>query len=129
MKDIIKKWWFWIVVTIILVALILIIIGKQNNNISLSDFKIESFSMNTDTSSYSTTYNGEGKIICSDTSTDYVVLMEIINITDDKTDYGSFIVHNGEGEFSTYDSSYTGTTQKPEYKFNIIGYNSFKNNK
>lgn len=115
-----------IISVIISVILSLLIIGWANNDTKLSDFKIESFNMNTDNLSSSTTYEGTGKISCSDTTTDYLVLIEEINTNTNEVDYNYVIVHNGEGEFSTYDSTYLGTTQKPEYEFNIIGFRSFK---
>lgn len=115
-----------IISVIISVILSLSIIGWTNNDTKLSDFKIESFNMNTDNLSSSTTYEGTGKISCSDTTTDYLVLIEEINTNTDEVDYNYIVVHNGEGEFSTYDSTYLGITQKPEYEFNIIGFRSFK---
>lgn len=115
-----------IISAIISVILSLLIIGWANNDTKLSDFKIESFNMNTDNLSSSTTYEGTGKISCSDTTTDYLVLIEEINTNTDEVDYNYIVVHNGEGEFSTYDSTYLGITQKPEYEFNIIGFRSFK---
>lgn len=115
-----------IISIIISVVLSLAIVAWANNNIKLSDFKIESFNMDTDTSDSYATYDGTGKISCSDTTTDYIVLLEEMNTTTGETNYDYVIVHNGEGEFGTYDSSYTGATEKPNYEFNILGFRSFK---
>ena len=115
-----------IISVIISVVLSLLIVAWANNDAKISDFKIESFNMNTETSSSSSDYEGIGKIICSDTNTDYIVLLEEINTTTKEIDYGYVIVHNGEGEFGTYDSTFLGATEKPEYEFNILGFRSFK---
>lgn len=120
-----------IISIIISVVLSLIIIGVVNSEVKLSDFKIESFSIDTETTTYtysddSVTYTGNGVISCQNTTNDYMVLLEQINKTENETDYYTVIVHNGKGIFGTYDSSYSGATEKPDYEFNIIGYRSFK---
>lgn len=115
-----------VISTIISVILSLSIVAWANNDANLSDFNIESFNMNTETSSSSSNYEGIGKITCSDTNTDYIVLLEEINTTTNETDYGYVVVHDGEGEFGTYDSTFLGATEKPEYEFNILGFRSFK---
>lgn len=102
------------------------IIAWANSDVKLEDFKIESFSIDTEKDSYSTTYTGNGIVSCTNKENDYIVLIQQNNITDNKIDYILAIVHDGKGELSTYDSSYSGATQKPEYEFNIIGYRSFR---
>lgn len=102
-----------------------------NNDASLSDFKVESFDMETEKTSYtysddSVSYSGKGTISCKNKITDYIVLVERKNKTSNETDYIPVVIHNGTGNISTYDSSYSGATQKPEYEFNIIGYRTFK---
>ncbi len=102
-----------------------------NNDAKVSDFKIEYFNMETEKTTYtysedSLSYSGKGKISCKDTNTDYTVLVEKKNKVNGETECFPVIIHEGEGEISTYDSSYSGTTQKPEYEFKIIGYRSFK---
>lgn len=113
------------------VVLTLVITGWANNEVSLSDFKVESFNMETEKTTYtysedSLSYTGKGTISCRNKNNDYIVLVEKRNKVDNETNYLSIIVHNGIGELSTYNSSYSGTTQKPEYEFKIIGYRSFK---
>ena len=120
-----------IIISVIFSVLIsLLIIGWANNDVALSDFNIDSFNMDTDTNSYgsyiSYSYNGKGIISCTNTSTDYLVLIRQLNKATNETEFTYTVVHNGKGEFITYDSSYSGTTQKPEYEFEIIGYRSFK---
>ena len=116
---------------IISVFLSLLIIGIINNDTKLADFEVDSFDMETEKTTYtysddSYSFNGEGTITCKDKDTDYIVLLEQKNISSGETDYNYVIVHNGTGTFGTYDSSYTGTTEKPEYEFNILGFRSFK---
>lgn len=120
-----------VISTIISVILSLSIVAWANNDANLSDFKIESFNMETEKSSYtysedSYSYDGEGTITCEDKETDYLVLIEQKNTTDGTTDYNYVVVHNGVGKFGTYDSSYTGATDKPNYEFTILGFRSFK---
>lgn len=120
-----------VICIILSVVMTLIIINIMNTKSKLSYFKIESFNMDTETTTYTysddlITYEGKGIISCKDKKNDYIVLLEQINKTDDETDYLTIVIHNGEGSFTTYDSSYTGATKKPEYEFNIIGYNSFE---
>lgn len=135
-KECVEKSKNSIIITIVIsviisVALSLIIIGLVNNEVRISDFKIESFDMDTEKTTYtysddSLTYEGKGVISCKNKNTDYLVLIEKTNKTNNELDYNCVVVHNGKGEFTTYDSSYTGTTEKPSYDFNIIGYRSFK---
>lgn len=121
-----------IVISVVISVIIsIIIVGWANNEVSLSSFKLESFNMDTEKNTYtysSDTYNysGKGKISCSNKKYDYIVLIEKTNKTTGEIYYDYVIVHNGEGEFSTYDSSYTGTAEKPEYEFDILGYRSFR---
>ena len=74
----------------------------------------------------SVSYSGKGIITCKDTNGDYIVLIEEINKASNETNYIPIIVHNGKGEITTYDSNYSGTIEKPEYEFNIIGYRKFR---
>ena len=94
-------------------------------------FNNESFDMETEKTTYtysddSLTYSGKGIISCKNKDNDYLVLIEEKNNINNETDYNYIVVHNGKGEFSTYDSSYLGVKEKPSYEFNIIGYRSFK---
>lgn len=120
-----------VISVIISVVLSLSVVGWANNDVKLSDFKIDSFNMETEKTTYtysddSYSYNGEGIITCKDKDTDYIVLLEEKNISSGETDYGYVVVHNGTGTFGTYDSSYSGVTEKPNYEFNILGFRSFK---
>ena len=121
-----------IIISVIISVLVsLFIIAWANNEVSLSSFKIESFNMDTDKTSYtysenSYSYKGKGIVSCTNKELDYLVLIEQNDKKNNKKEYNYLIVHNGEGEFSTYDSSYSGTTEKPEYEFKILGYRSFR---
>lgn len=126
------------ILTIVLSVFISVLIslgieGWANSSVGLSDFKIESFNMETEKTKYtysddSLTYMGKGTISCENKENDYIVLVEENNKTENEVNYITVIVHKGKGKFTTYDSSYSGTTEKPEYEFKIIGYRSFKNN-
>lgn len=121
-----------ILIAVVLSVLINLIIEIwSNDNISNKSFKIESFNMETEKNTYtyaedSVSYSGKGIITCKDTNGDYIVLIEEINKASNETNYIPIIVHNGKGEITTYDSNYSGTIEKPEYEFNIIGYRKFR---
>ena len=121
-----------VIVSVVLsVFITLAIVAWANNEVSLSDFKVETFNLDTEKTTYTysddiVSYNGKGTISCKNKNNDYIVLVEREDKANNETDYISVIVHNGTGELSTYNSSYSGTVQKPEYEFNIIGYRSFK---
>lgn len=120
-----------VISVVIAVVLNMSITIWANSGENLSDFKVESFNMETEKTTYtyssneSLSYTGKGTISCRNKNSDYIVLVEEKDIINNKVDYIPVIVHNGLGELSTYDSSYSGTTQKPEYEFNIIGYKRF----
>ncbi len=120
-----------IIAVVLSVFITLAIVAWTNNEVSISDFKVETFNLDTEKTTYtysddSVSYSGKGTISCRNKNSDYIVLIERKDKANDKTDYIPIIVHNGTGELSTYDSSYSGTVKKPEYEFNIIGYRSFK---
>lgn len=122
-----------IISVFISVFLSLIIVGMINSEVSISDFKVEAFNMETEKTKYtysndSVSYTGKGTISCKNKKNDYIVLVEKKNKTNNEIDYIIVIVHNGSGELSTYDYYSDGVSQKPEYEFNIIGYRSFKKN-
>ena len=130
-SNILKKIVISVAISVIISVGICSLLKKSAfNNISLSNFKIESFNMETEKTTFtysedSISYDGSGKISCTDTKNDYLVLLEEINKTTNKTTYDYIIVHNGNGEFGTYDSSYLGAKEKPQYEFNIIGFQIF----
>lgn len=121
-----------VIVSVVLsVFITLAIVAWANNEVSLSDFKVETFNLDTEKTTYTysddvVSYSGKGTISCKNKNNDYIVLIERKDKANNEIDYISVIVHNGTGELSTYNSSYSGTVQKPEYEFNIIGYRSFK---
>lgn len=121
-----------VIISVVLsVFITLAIVAWANNEVSLSDFKVEAFNLDTEKTTYTysddlVSYSGKGIISCKNKNNDYIVLVEIKDKANNEIDYISVIVHNGTGELSTYNSSYSGTVQKPEYEFNIIGYRSFK---
>ncbi len=114
-----------IIAVIIAVILNIAITMWANSGESLSDFKVESFNMETEKSNTLTSYTGEGVISCKNKDSDYIVLLEEKDKTKSEINHRTVVVHNGLGKFSTYDSNYSGTTEKPEYEFNIIGYRRF----
>lgn len=121
-----------VVISVILsVFITLLIEAWANNEVSLSDFKIETFNMETEKTTYtysedSLSYTGKGTISCKDKNNDYIVLVERKDKANNEISYITVIIHNGTGELSTYNSTYSGPIQKPEFEFNVIGYRSFK---
>ena len=118
-----------IAVSVFIIVLIAIL-GNTSGLVNNNSFKIESFNMDTEKSTYtysddSYSYTGSGVLTCWDKSNDYYVLLEKTNTVDGSTDYTTCIVMDGKGDFGTYDSSYSGTTQKPEYEFKVLGFIPF----
>lgn len=118
-----------IVASVVIIVLIAIL-GSSTGLVNNSSFKIESFNMDTEKSTYtysddSYSYTGTGVLTCWDKSNDYYVLLEKTNTVDNTTDYTTCIVMDGKGDFGTYDSSYSGATQKPEYEFKVLGFIPF----
>ena len=120
------------VVICIITLIVSFLINNENLLISNNSFKVDSFTMNTDTTDYTytdnyTTYDGEGVVSCWDKNTSYYVLLEQTDEANNKTNYNTVLVNNGEGELHTYDSSLSGAKNKPDYKFRVVGFISFKN--
>ena len=118
-----------IAVSVFIIVLIAIL-GNTSGLVNNNSFKIESFNMDTEKSTYtysddSYSYTGSGVLTCWDKSNDYYVLLEKTNTVDGSTDYTTCIVMDGKGDSGTYDSSYSGTTQKPEYEFKVLGFIPF----
>lgn len=131
-SSLLKKWWLWaiiaviIVVTILLLALFLI----------RPKFEISDFSIDKDTTSYTTienttTYTGKGIVTTQDKNNIYLVVIKQElksggSDTTKKVEYNTVLVSNGKGEFITYDYGTAKEVKKPDYEFEIIGYIKFK---
>lgn len=121
-----------VIISIILSLIIVNVTKTKNNKIDIDDFKIESFSIDSDKEDFSYsdethyTYIGNGEIECSDKNNDYLLLIKQYEENNDETTYTTSIIHNGKGEISTYDYEYTsGKSKKPNYSFKIIGFLTF----
>ena len=66
-----------------------------------------------------------GTITCLDKSNSYYVLIKQTDTANQKTSENIALVVNGEGKFSTYDTTFDENIKKPEYEFEIIGYIPF----
>ena len=120
-----------IVISVFISVAISIIISFTLNtdHISLSDFSLGNFNLDTETTNYTysentTTYSGKGSVICKDTNNDYIVFVETIDSANNKTDFTTTFVPEGKGDFTTYNSTYN-KDKKPEYTFNIKGFLKF----
>lgn len=129
-----KKTYILIILISVILSIIsyLIIETWANNDVTLKDFEIGSFNMETEKTNYQytsnlTTYTGRGEISCKNKDTNYIVLLEKNNKTSGEIEYTTVIVHEGKGEFTTYDSNYSNVDKKPNYEFKVIGYRNFKN--
>ncbi len=129
-----KKTYILIILISVILSTIsyLIIETLVNNDATLKDFEIGSFNMETEKTNYQytsnlTTYTGRGEISCKNKDTNYIVLLEKNNKTSGEIEYTTVIVHEGKGEFTTYDSNYSNVDKKPNYEFKVIGYRNFKN--
>lgn len=109
-----KKVYILIILISVILSTIsyLIIETWVNNDATLKDFEIGSFNMETEKTNYQytsnlTTYTGRGEISCKNKDTNYIVLLEKNNKTSGEIEYTTVIVHEGKGEFTTYDSNYS----------------------
>lgn len=119
------------VVICIITLIVSFLINNDNLLISNNSFKIDSFTLNTETTDYKytnnyTDYDGEGIITCWDKNNSYYVLIEVTDKANNETNYITTIVSNGEGKIHTYDTTATKVINKPDYNFKVVGFIPFK---
>lgn len=127
--KLLKKWWVWL-------CLVVLFIGIYGIRLLCKPkFTVEDFSISKETIEYTYAddtiyYSGEGKIVCSDTKNNYLVLVNIELVSGgnkEDDEYTSLVtVVDGEGEISTFDSGNEGGIEKPKYDFEILGYIKMK---
>ena len=115
----------------LIISLVLFFVSNSNLLISSNSFKLESFTLNTETTDYKytdnyTDYEGEGIITCWDKNNSYYVLIEVTDKANNETNYTTTIVSNGEGKIKTYDTTASKVINKPDYNFKVIGFIQFK---
>lgn len=115
----------------LLVSLVLFFVSNTNLLINNSSFKVDSFTLNAETTDYTysdnyTNYDGEGIITCWDKNNSYYVLIEVTDKANNETHYTTSLVSNGEGEIHTYDTTASKEINKPDYKFKIVGFIPFE---
>lgn len=97
-------------------------------NLSLDDFTVSEMSYNRDADTYYTSYDGEARIYCKDTSQPYLVVVSSTLISGGSEDdigkkiTGIIVVENGVGTISTYDYGETGEITQPRYEIEILGF-------
>lgn len=97
-------------------------------NLSLNDFTVSEMSYNRDAETYYTSYDGEARIYCKDTSQPYLVVVSRTLISGGSEDNigkkitDIIVVDNGVGTISTYDYGETGEITQPKYEIEILGF-------
>ena len=129
-KCINKKILFKAIIISVLISTVfmIIFISWLNNPVSISDFTIGTLNLETEEYSSWVSYKGSATITCTDTDTDYLVLVKITDTANETTDYSYYLVHDGTGTITTYDSTYSEDITKPNYTFQVIGWRNFKSN-
>lgn len=115
----------------LLVSLVLFFVSNTNLLINNSSFKVDSFTLNAETTDYTysdnyTNYDGEGIITCWDKNNSYYVLIEVTDKANNETHYTTSLVSNGEGKIHTYDTTASKEINKPDYKFKVVGFIPFE---
>lgn len=111
-----------------LIGCISLIKWANGYNLSVEDFTVSDFSFNEDTDDYYTSYDGEARLYCKDTSQPYLVVVATTLTSGGttkeigKTATGIIIVNNGVGTISTYDYGETGEISQPTYKIEVLGF-------
>lgn len=121
-----------ILISIILSVIIIVLIAFFNSFslVNSNSFKVDSFTLNAETTDFAysdnyTNYEGEGIITCWDKNNSYYVLIEETDEANNKTNYSTSLVCNGEGKIFTYDTTASEKINKPNYKFKVIGFIKF----
>lgn len=97
-------------------------------NLSVEDFTVSDFSYSRDKDTYYTSYSGEAKIYCKDTTQPYLLVVLITLISGGNTEdigkpsEGIVIINNGVGTISTYDYGENGEITQPTYEIEVIGF-------
>lgn len=116
-----------IVVVLALVMLVSCFTGCMAKKV---EFEVSDFDLEHEKSDYSEKYEGSGEVE-TDAKGNYLVLISYEKDGGSGKDEGiiTVLVHDGDGEFVTYDSSYSleegEELEKPDYEFEIIGYTEF----
>lgn len=117
--------------TLMFVFLFIVLITVVDSTATLNSFKIDSFNMETESTNYTysdnyITYSGTGVITCTDVTHNYYVLLQQADRANGTIEQNIALVVNGTGEFTTYNTSLSGSNQKPDYEFRILGFIPFE---
>lgn len=111
-----------------LVGCMILIRWANGYNLNVNDFTVSDITYNKDVDSYYTSYNGEARIYCKDTSQPYLLVVSTTllsgGMVEDigKEQTGIVIINNGVGTVTTYDYGETGEILQPNYKIEVLGF-------
>ena len=111
-----------------LIGCMLLIRWANGYNLSVDDFTVSDISYIEDIDDYYTSYSGEARIYCKDTSQPYLLVVSTTLISGGKTEdigqtsTGIVIVNNGVGIVSTYDYGEAGEISQPNYNIEVLGF-------
>lgn len=97
-------------------------------NLTVDDFTISDITYSRDASTYYTSYGGEAKIYCKDTSQPYLLVVSLTLVSGGRSeDVGRsytdlVIINNGVGTITTYDSGESDEITQPQYKIEVLGF-------
>ncbi len=89
-------------------------------------FSIARFDLNYKKDEYGEGYSGTAIIACDLPDASIVILKTTLlsggSAYTEEVSYSLVIVHDGIGRYPTYDWGETGKIEKPEYRFDVVGY-------
>ena len=97
-------------------------------NLTVDDFTISDITYSRDASTYYTSYEGEARIYCKDTSQPYLLVVSLTLISGGRAEnigkaYTDLvIINNGVGTITTYDSGESDEITQPQYKVEVLGF-------
>ncbi len=93
---------------------------------AIPTFSIARFDLNYKKDEYGEGYSGTAIISCDLPDASIVILKTTLlsggSAYTEEVSYSLVIVHDGIGRYPTYDWGETGKIEKPEYKFEVVGY-------
>ena len=97
-------------------------------NLTVDNFTISDITYSRDANTYYTSYEGEARIYCKDTSQPYLLVVSLTLVSGGraedvgKTYTNLVIINNGVGTITTYDSGESDEITQPQYKIEVLGF-------
>ena len=130
-----KKQLFITIIISVVISMVASLIGcmslirwANGFNLTVDDFTVSGITYNQDIDTYYTSYDGEARIYCKDTSQPYLLVVSLTLVSGGKaedigrTETGLVIINNGVGTITTYDYGENGEITQPQYEIKVLGF-------